>query len=386
MSAGPDASVMGNIMERGWGTTPYADHIECASGYEVLLPTGDLIQTGYGAFGDPKLAALDRWGIGPSLDGLFSQSNLGIVTKLSVWLLPRPEHVQAIFFQLETDAALSQAVDVLRPFKLNDTIGSGPRFTHLYHSLQYNIPYPWAEMPGKPFLSIERARQIGAQLGIAEWNGNLGLFGSEAEVTQRSERIRQALRGIASKMYVVDEKSFDFNKGICLDRPEDRSTADAFLMMTGHIPPAPVRHHWRKRRNIPSKNSPEEDQCGYMFITAVTPFEGREVVQACTMITESILEYGFEPSAVAYAIRNRNVSIHAGIAFDREVAEEDEAALVCHETLAEKLYRAGYLPHRLGIQSMGVLQEAQPSYKRLLRQIKDAIDPHHILAPGRYEF
>lgn len=40
------------------------------------------------------------------------------------------------------------------------------------------------------------------------------------------------------------------------------------------------------------------NRCGYILITTVTPFEGREVVRACTMITEGILEYGFEPTTV----------------------------------------------------------------------------------------
>ena len=41
------------------------------------------------------------------------------------------------------------------------------------------------------------------------------------------------------------------------------------------------------------------NRCGYILITTVTPFEGREVVRACTMITEGILEYGFEPTTIS---------------------------------------------------------------------------------------
>jgi hypothetical protein len=40
------------------------------------------------------------------------------------------------------------------------------------------------------------------------------------------------------------------------------------------------------------------NRCGYILITTATPFEGREVVRACTMITEGILEYRFEPTTV----------------------------------------------------------------------------------------
>ena len=54
------------------------------------------------AFGNPRTASVSRWGIGPSLDGLFAQSNFGIVTRMTMWLMPAPEHYCAFFFQSES--------------------------------------------------------------------------------------------------------------------------------------------------------------------------------------------------------------------------------------------------------------------------------------------
>jgi FAD/FMN-containing dehydrogenase len=34
---------------------------------------------------------------------------------------------------------------------------------------------------------------------------------------------------------------------------------------------------------------------------------------------------------------------------------------------------------------MGALARAEPSYLRLLRTLKEAIDPRGVLAPGRYD-
>lgn len=71
-------------------------------GLEVILPSGELMRTGMGAMPRPKEAGqkssrLDEepgnkcwqlfpYGFGPYNDGLFSQSNLGIVTKLGIWV------------------------------------------------------------------------------------------------------------------------------------------------------------------------------------------------------------------------------------------------------------------------------------------------------------
>jgi hypothetical protein len=70
-------------------------------GLEVILPSGELVRTGMGALPDPSLGGLDKrpdeqpgnrawqlfnYGFGPYNDGIFTQSSLGIVTKMGVWV------------------------------------------------------------------------------------------------------------------------------------------------------------------------------------------------------------------------------------------------------------------------------------------------------------
>jgi 4-cresol dehydrogenase (hydroxylating) len=77
--AGPDSSVLGNTIERGFGHTPYGDHFHTSAGYEVVLADGRLLSTGFGAYDRAVAAHVYKPGLGPSLDGLFTQSNLGCV-------------------------------------------------------------------------------------------------------------------------------------------------------------------------------------------------------------------------------------------------------------------------------------------------------------------
>ena len=58
------------------------------------------------AFPAAPAAPVYRWGLGPSLDGLFTQSNLGVVTRMTFWLMPAPEYFQAFFFRCDRDEAL----------------------------------------------------------------------------------------------------------------------------------------------------------------------------------------------------------------------------------------------------------------------------------------
>jgi 4-cresol dehydrogenase (hydroxylating) len=43
----PDCSLIGNAMERGFGHTPYGDHFSHVCGLEVVLASGEIVETGY---------------------------------------------------------------------------------------------------------------------------------------------------------------------------------------------------------------------------------------------------------------------------------------------------------------------------------------------------
>src|SRR5690606_8149419 len=89
-------SVLGNALERGVGLSPLGDHWGAHCGLEVVLADGSIVRTGMGALPNAATWQQYPYGFGPYVDGLFSQSNLGIVTKMGVWLLPEPEVVRGL--------------------------------------------------------------------------------------------------------------------------------------------------------------------------------------------------------------------------------------------------------------------------------------------------
>src|ERR1700691_4358040 len=68
--ASPQCSLIGNAVERGFGHTPYGDHFAHVCGLEVVLPTGEVVETGFARFPSAQAAPLYHWGVGPALDGL----------------------------------------------------------------------------------------------------------------------------------------------------------------------------------------------------------------------------------------------------------------------------------------------------------------------------
>ena len=79
-------SVMGTTLERGAGYTPYGDQFMMQCGMEVVLADGEVVRTGMGALPGSTTWQLFKHNFGPYLDGLFTQSNFGVVTKLGKWL------------------------------------------------------------------------------------------------------------------------------------------------------------------------------------------------------------------------------------------------------------------------------------------------------------
>ena len=86
-------SPVGNSLDHGCGYTSahYRDHFGSHCGMEVVTPEGDLVRTGMGALPNSETWQEFRYGAGPYIDGIFSQSNFGIVTKMGFWLMPMPE-------------------------------------------------------------------------------------------------------------------------------------------------------------------------------------------------------------------------------------------------------------------------------------------------------
>jgi len=112
-------SVSGGISNRSYGYTPYGDHLMMQCGMEIMLASGRLIRTGMGAMPKSNSWQLFKYGFGPYLDGTFTQSSLGIVTKVGIWLMPKAPAYKPFALQLPNEAALNQAIEIMRGMKIN---------------------------------------------------------------------------------------------------------------------------------------------------------------------------------------------------------------------------------------------------------------------------
>lgn len=85
-------------------------------GLEVVLPNGEIVQTGSGAFEYCKPFMSNPWLSLNSLDRLFHQSlgTLGIVTEVSFYMMPMSESIEHITFGFNSVESLSEAASSMQ--------------------------------------------------------------------------------------------------------------------------------------------------------------------------------------------------------------------------------------------------------------------------------
>ncbi len=392
--ASPHCSIIGNAVERGFGHTPYGDHFAHTSGLEVVLPTGETLETGFGRFDGAKATPAYRWGVGPILDGLFSQSNFGIVTRMTQWLMPAPEYFQAYYFRIEDACGLERLIEALRPLRLSGTIRSASHIANDYKVVSALQQYPWEMTGGKTPLGPDVMAELRRELKIGSWNGSGALYGTKAQVKEARRLLRAGLKGVAMRLQFLDDGMLRLAERFA--KPYERLTGWKMEKTLAVLKPVyglmkgiPTDHplastYWRKRQAPPQSMDPDRDGCGLIWCSPVAPCDGTSARHLTELVTSFVLEHGFEPAISLTMITDRALACIISLAWDRETPGEDERAFHCYRLLVDRLAANGYHSYRLSIGMMSAMAEPG-TYANLLRDIKHSLDPAGILAPGRYE-
>jgi 4-cresol dehydrogenase (hydroxylating) len=391
--ASPQTSLIGNAVERGFGHTPYGDHFANSCALEVTLPTGEIIETGFARYASAVAAPVYRWGVGPSIDGLFSQSNFGIVTRMTIWLMPQPEYFQAYAFQCEKAEGLADVIDALRPLRLDGTIRSASHIGNDYKVISALRQYPWQETGGETPLRGAALEDLRRRMQVGAWSGFGALYGSRGQVKEARRLLRKALAGKVSKLQFLDDRMLAFAERFAkpiqwITGMNVARTLEVVKPVYGLMRGVPTDHplastYWRKRTPPPAKMDPDRDGCGLLWCSPVVPCDGPQASRVTALATDLALEHGLEPAISLTMITDRSLACIISLAYDRSVPGEDERAAACYHALLGRLAAEGYHSYRFSVLSMAAMHGA-PAYTDFLRQVKQAVDPNGILAPGRY--
>jgi len=394
--ARPEASLVGNTLDRGFGHTRYGDHFETCCGMEVVLADGRVLETGFGHFANAKAGRVYRYGVGPFLDGIFCQSNFGIVTKIGLWLMPQPEAFCFFFCTVKEDGDLERLIDALRPFRLRKMLDSAIHIGNDLRVLSSRIHYPW-ESAGELGALPERFRQqLRHMHGIGPWSVGGALTGTRGHVRGMRRHLRRALGPIGKLVFVSDAK---LALGERVARVAERfgrrklseqlaSLRPVYAQMKGA--PADESVHgtqWRLRHPPEHESDPKdplETGCGLMWFSPVLPVTGRDARRVLDLVGPVLAQYDFDLLATFTLLNERSMIGILNVAFDKSAPEETARAMECYDAAMKTLIQDGYVPYRTGLRGMEKIRNGEDVFWQVAREIKQALDPGDIIARGRY--
>lgn len=152
-------------------------------GLEVVLPTGEIVQTGSGAFEKCHTFMSSPWGTINSMDKLFHQSmgTLGIVTEITCLMIPVTEASEHIAYGFNDIKSLSKAASAVQ------RAGAATDIEHedcdIYHLLGMDVDYPLVLCVANEGYKEEVRRKAEVASQICKAAGGHALPAKYAELT-----------------------------------------------------------------------------------------------------------------------------------------------------------------------------------------------------------
>jgi 4-cresol dehydrogenase (hydroxylating) len=364
--AGPGwGSPVGNSLDRGGGSTPMNDHFASVCGMEVVLANGDLLRTGMGALPGAKTWQQYKYGFGPYIDGIFSQSNFGVVTKMGVWLMPEPEAYREGTVSVPKHDDLIPFVETLS-FLRDSAILRG---TMLVESplLNYRASQGGTvlDVPGGP--SIAEMEKIGAEKSLPYWSIVVHFWGPQEVIDAQWNYAKEKFSAITGA---------SFKEGRAYRFPVELKETDNVQRFYLGIPSLSV-----------FASLANESHMGF---SPIIPMTGEAVFEALRVFGQAYTDLGVPPKdqvfSMPWTFFAHSFVLLAGLPISRDVEKNREWRRV-FERLVEVSAEHGWGEYRTHIAFMDRVASFY-SYNnhalwRFHETIKDAIDPSGILSPGK---
>jgi len=361
-SGPPQGSVLGNATDRGAGYTPYADHFGNTCGLEVVLANGEIIHTGDYLPGR-AMWHVSKYTFGPSLDALFVQSNLGIVTRAGVWLMPRPPVSKSFHFTFPDDEDLTEIIDLARPLKMTGMVPTLFRVANdlwLIGEEEQNPEY--AASGGRKSLSSAGRRALQREYGLGAWTASGALYGaSEQALDATLERVKKHFMQSGKARYISHEELSEY-PGLPV----------ANSVFNGIPSPSELRQlKWRPGG-------------GVTCFTPGSPMVGSSANELQVLARQILDDFGLEYVSMWVCAARFARGLH-NIIFNRRDPDESQRANDAYRALATAFHGRGYAVGRAPIDYHGQhAADRSEVVNKVNGQIKEIFDPNHILSPGRY--
>ena len=358
-------SVVGNTLDRGVGYTPYGDHFMWQTGLEVVLPQGEVMRTGMGAVPGSNTWQLFPYGFGPFPDGMFTQSNLGIVTKMGIALMQRPPASLSYLITFEQEEDLQQIIDIMLPLRINMApIQNVPVLRNIV--LDAGVVSQRTEWyDGDGPLPAEAIEKMKKELNLGYWNFYGTLYGPPPMIEMFYSMIKDAFGQIPGARFFTNEER------------DDRG---------GHT----LQDRHKINNGIPSLDEKKlldfVPNGGHLAFSPISAPDGADAFRQFRMVKQRT-DAAAKDYAAQFIIGLREMHHICLFLYDTQDPTARQETLDVTRVLIKEAAAAGYGEYRthnaLMDDVMATFNWGDGALLTFHEQIKDALDPNGVLAPGK---
>ncbi len=395
-----DCSVLANSLERGFGHTPAGNHFEFISDFDIILGNGKLISTGFRQFATSDKSyhseGIYKWGVGPYADGLFSQSNFGVVVSATLKLMPAPDEYLPFFISTKNTKMLPELIDALRGLRNRSVIKSCVHITNLDKALQAAIDETDWPPPGKA-LSAKLRQQYTREYMLSEWTASGALYGSREEIDVWKKMIRRAFNTNQFNVKFISEKQFKTLRKIApvaaklsgtkIDRTLEKLNS-LMKLKRGEPTNDFLKSVHYKVKNLPTDDDYtllERNSVGLIWLAPTAPATGQHAEKLTQIVSSTLAEFNVESAISITLLSSTAIECIVSLLYDRSQKDSDHLAEKCHNMLLKKLLDEGYLTYRFNsFQHRDYAEYFSSELVNHLKEVNSSLDPNSVLCGGRY--
>lgn len=385
-----ETSIIGNALERGVGY--FSSRVEDVWLSEVVLGTGELLELGTGSHPVSRTRNLYRYGIGADLEGLFFQSNMGIVTAASIQLARRAQVQGALLAGIQNDGQLEELIDAFHDLHRDDVLGSSVHIANRARTRISICPGVYDQLNERHGNDSER-RAFSEALVARElanaWSAVAAVSGTPRQVKETLRLSRLRCRRLSSVMFFTEKriklllKLATWLPGMTGKRLLLQAIRPSLSLAMGIPGDAALRSiGWPIHKN--DSAAPDESSSGLLYSLPMIPLDGAAVREVVALTESVFLGHGFEAYITLNVVGRSALEGVINLAFDRSSVAETQRAHACIRAHHEELTARGFLPYRIGVQVMDQVVDAKHPYWQRVARLKTIFDPNGVLAPGRY--
>jgi (+)-pinoresinol hydroxylase len=373
-------SPVGNALDHGGGylASQYRNHFDSHCGMEVVLANGELLRTGMGAMPGAKTWQEYKFGFGPWIDGLFSQSNFGVVTKMGFWLMPEPDAYMNGTITVPRREDLIPLVDILTRLE-NSGISNGMPDLGSPLLGGFMMPPPAPEVAailGRPDGSIMSPdlQKLALDRGIPFWSTKLKFYGPAKAIAAQWEYAKEQFAAIPGAKF----QDGDFFKLPLTPEQFNKVHKPEF-----GIPSLEMFSIGARTRTNPNPTQ------GHIWFSPIIPRTGEAIFEANEVFSKAAKEY--ELPVLSFALPStywtRAFIFILGFPITHDVATNKKNR-ESFKKLIQLAAQHGWGEYRTAPAFQDDVMNSYSFNNNVLRRfhetVKDAVDPNGILSAGRY--